>query len=480
LHRNNSHLHICNPIGFKKTENKITVNFFAPVFTDLHNNITPENFKTPKLYHYSINSENRNRTEIVTDIKKTKYKEIKMNISSTQVIADLIKDIPLSTTVYILGPELLKSNKRKLTESDTCITKTKAKIIKTQHSSIPNFDHMVPQDTTISRISSKSFYTKQNNLTQFESTLVSTNVCPNTHIFTQYNPEIEISKIIESNMINYYRPSTPASIDTSINNPQVITTSELCYYSLSNQKTISTQYNTDIKKTKPKIMESTPKYIDLTVDSPSDMRASSVSPNMLNGQSSLTQSLTQLECYEPSTLASIDKTVNNLPIITNSRLSIEKNIFTEYNNGINLISSTSMSTDLRSNIPIFPSPSLRAITPNGNPALLGPPNVEVLMVGKDAKLTAIHSNRIKRADWKSPQNLRVVPQGISISSSLESALLPVAVKRALKPNSSPPSPPSKYPMLNKLLTRPINKILKLDKRNTLNTPANVSNFYFSY
>jgi len=426
----------------------------------------------------------------------TKYKEIKTNISSTQVIADLIKDIPLSTTVSILRPEYLKSNKRNLTESDTCVTRTKAKIRKTQHSSIPNFDYMVPPNTTASRISPNSFYTKQNSLTQFDSgikmtqskttesneqpSLVSTNVCPNTHIFTQYDPEIEISEIIEPNMINYYKPSTPASIDITVNNPQDKTTSDLCYYSFCNQKKMSTQYITDIKKTKSKIMESIPEYIDLTVDSPLDMRASSVSPNMLNGQSTLTRCNTQLECYEPSTSASVDITVNNLPVMTNSRLSIEKNIFTAYNNGIKAISPTSMSTDLSSNIPTFSSPPLTAITPNGNPALLGRSNIEVLLVEKDAKLSTIHSNRIKRSDWKSPQNLKVVPQIISNLSPYESALLPVAVKRALKPSSSPPSPPSKYPMLNKLLTRPTSTILKLDKRNTLITPSNVSHYYFYY
>jgi len=408
------------------------------------------------------------------------------------VLEDLIKDIPLSTTVSILSPELSKSNKRNLTKSDTCITRDKAKIIKTQYSPIPHFDHMyvrVHPDIAASRISPKSFYAQQNK-TQFDSgskmsqfktiesneqsTSVSTNICPNTQISTQYDPEIETSEITKSNMINYYEPYTPASIDMNVNNPQVMTTPELYYYSLSNQKTISTQCNTNIKKTKSKIMESTPAYIDLTVDSPPDMRASSVSPNMLNGQSSLTQCNTQLECYEPSTLETINLTVNNLPIITNSRLS---NIFTECNNGIKVISSTPMSTDLSSNISTFSSPPLRAITPNGNPALLSRPNIEVLVVEKDAALSTIHLNRIKRSDWKSPKNLTVVPQDISVTSMYESGLLPVAIKRALKPNSSPPS---NYPMLNKLLTRPTSTILKLNKRNTLNTPANVSHFYFYY
>ncbi|XP_060865118.1 rhoGEF domain-containing protein gxcJ-like [Metopolophium dirhodum] len=353
------------------------------------------------------------------DIKTTKHKEIQTNIPSTPVIADLIKNIPLSTTVSILSPKSVKINKRNLTESDPCITRTKAKIKKTQHSSIPNFDHMnvhIPPDTTALRISPKSFYTKQNNLTQFDSgikmtqsktiesneqsTLVSTNVCRNPQNSTQYDQEIEIS-------VNY---------------PQAITTSGLCNYSLSNQKTISTQHNTDIKKTKSKIMESTPAYIDLTVNSPPDMRNSSVSPNMLNGQSSLTQCNTQLECNEPSTSASIDLPVNN--------------IFTQYNNGIKVISSPSMSTDLSSNSPTFSSPSLRAIIPNGNPALLGQQNVEVLVVQKDSQLSTMKSNRIKQAHWKSPKNLTMFTQSTMLH---ENACLPVAVKRALKPKLSPQS-----------------------------------------
>jgi len=191
------------------------------------------------------------------------------------------------------------------------------------------------------------------------------------------------------------------------------------------------------------------------------MNASSVSPNMLNGLSSLTQCNTQLERYEPSTLVSIDLT--NLPIMTNSRLSIEKNIFTEYNNGRKTISSTSMSTDLSSN-----SPSLRETTPNSNPAMIGRPNLEVIVLNKDAQLTTM---KITSAAWKS---CKIQP------ASHESACvpsLPVAIKRALKPNLSPPP---KYPMLNKLLTRPISTIKKLDKGSTLNTPANVSHFYFYY
>ncbi|XP_001948907.3 probable serine/threonine-protein kinase DDB_G0282963 [Acyrthosiphon pisum] len=478
--QNQMDITLCKHIGDGEKENNSGINK-----KDLQNNITPENFKTPKLYQHSINSENRNITESVTDIKTTKYNEIKSNISSTQVIADLIKDIPLSTTVSILCPESLKSNKRNLTESDTCITRAKANIIKTQHSSIPNFDHMdvhIPPDTTASRISPI-----KNNLTQFDSgikmtqsktiesseqsTLVSTNVCLNTHILPQCDSEIEISEIIESNTINDYEPSTPASIDITVNNPQVITTSESCYYSLNNQKTVLTQYNTDIKKIKSKITESTPTYIDLTLDSPPDTRVSSISPNMLNGQSSSTQCNTQLECYEPSTLSSssIDLTVINLPIMTNSRLNIEKNISTEYNNGIKAISSTSMSTDLRSNKPTFSSPSLRAITPNRNLSLLGRSNIDVFVVQKDAKLSTIHLKRMRRADWKSPKYLKVLPQNICKTSPDVNAIFPIAVKRALKPNSSPPS---KYPMLNKLLTRPTNRNLKLDKRNTLNTPAN--------
>lgn len=393
------------------------------------------------------------------------------------MIEDLIKNIPKSTTVSILNPKSLKSNKRNLTESDTCITRAKAKIIKTQHSSIQNFNHMdvhILPVTTASRVSPKSLNCQNINLIQSNksvemtkskvtesnkhSTLVSRNVCPSTQILTQYVPEIEISKI-------------------TVNNPPVITSSGLSSYLLSKQKTISTQYNTDIKKTKSKIMESTPTYIDLTVDSPPDTRASSPSPNMLNGQSNFTQCNTQIECYEPSTLESIDLTVNNLPIMMNSRLNNEKKKFTQYNNGIKIISSTSMSTDLSSNIQTYSSPSLRSITSKGNPALFCQPNVDLLVVEKDAQLSTINSNRIKRVDWRSPKNLTVIPKSISVKSSLESALLPIALKRALKPNLSPSS---KYPLLNKLLTRPTSTILKLDKKNTLNTPANVSYFYFDY
>lgn len=461
-------------IGFKKTKKKI-VNFFVSFFTD---------------------SKNRNLTESVTDIKTTKYKENKTNISSTQMMEDLIKNIPKSTTVSIVSPKSLKSNKRNLTESDTCITKAKAKMIKTQHSSIQNFNHMdvhILPVTTASRVSPKSLNCQNINLIQSNksvemtkskvtesnehSTLVSRNVCPNTQILTQYVPEIEISEITESNMIDYYKPSTSQSIDVTVNNPPVIKSSGLSSYFLSKQKTISTQYNTDIKKTKAKIMESTPAYIDLTVDSPPDMRASSPSPNMFNGQSNFTQCNTQIECYEPSTLASIDLTVNNLPIMMNSRLSNEKKKITQYNNGIKIISSTSMSTDLSSNIPTFSSPSLRSITSKGNPALFCQPNVDLLVVEKDAQLSTINSNRIKRLNWRSPTNLTVIPKNTSIKSSLESALLPIALKRASKPNLSPSS---KYPLLNKLLTRPTSTILKLDKKNTSNTPANVSYFYFDY
>jgi len=150
------------------------------------------------------------------------------------------------------------------------------------------------------------------------------------------------------------------------------------------------------------------------------MRASSVNPNMLNGQSSLTQYNTQLECYEPSTLASIDLPVNN--------------ILTQYNNGIKVVSS--LSTDLSSNSPTFSSPSLREITPNGNPALLGRQNVEVLVVQNDSKLIKIKSNEIKQAQWRSPKNLTLFTKNPMLRLKY---YLPIAVKGALKPNLSPPS-----------------------------------------
>lgn len=89
-------------------------------------------------------------------------------------MVDLIKGIPPSTTFSILSPVSLKSKKINLTEPDTCITRARAKTMNTKNSSIPNFyilDVHIPPDKTASRISPKSFYTKQNNLTQSDSSI---------------------------------------------------------------------------------------------------------------------------------------------------------------------------------------------------------------------------------------------------------------------------------------------------------------------
>ncbi|XP_022162300.1 uncharacterized protein LOC111028074 isoform X2 [Myzus persicae] len=482
---------LCRSIGVGKKETT-NAGRKKKVCTDLKNDITPDNFKTLKSYQQSLNSEDGNLTECETDINTTKSKEIKTNLSSTQVMVDLIKDIPPSTTASILIPESSESKKRSVSECDTYITRSKTKIIKTNHSSIPNFDNLnvhIPPETTISIISPESIYTEQDNLTQSDSgieitkskvietneqsTLESSNICPDFAILTQYGTEIEFSEITESNMIDCYEPATSASIDRTVNNPPVITTSGLSSYLFSNQKTISTQYNTDIRKTRSKTMESSPAYIDLTVDSPPDMISSSVNPNMLNGQSSSTLHNTQIECYEPSTSTSIDLTVNDLPIMMNSMLKNKTNIFTQCNKDIEITSLTSMSTDLRSNNPTFSSSSVKATTPlNSNDDLCmdGESKVkkrttfDVFVVGKDAQLSTVDAKRIKRIDWKCPQALFVSSNQIPVELSHQNAILPVALKRINE------NPPSQYPLLNMLLTKPNNTVIKPAEINT--TPFN--------
>ena len=568
-------------------------------------------------------------------------------------MVDLIKKIPSSTIVSISSPELIKSKKRKLTESDTCITRTKSKIKKTKNSSIPNFDNLdvhIPSETTVSIISPKSCDTKQHNLTESDSgismtqsenmesdepytpvlnipkalrvsqrllnnrkckliqsdtsvkitkpkvkklkksstsinltvdnppdlvasrfnpkslnslktnftqyntaiemteskvleynnhsTLVSTSVCANTpthmtllrsksklfnskktistqcdidigitksniikhyenftpaaiditpdmtasilssnflknqqSILAQYNTEI---KITESNIIEYYKPST-SSINLTVNNPPVIKASGLSYNILSNQRTISTQYNTAIKKTKSKKIESTPLYIDLTVDSPPDMTTSRISPSILNSQQSiLTQNDTKIkisesniiEYYDPSISASIDLNLNNLPVMTNANLSSKKNIFTQYNKDIK-ISSTSISTNLNSNIPAFSNSSPSVITPSNGNLLLNkvitptlfprfPPNLDILMVDKNAQLSSLNlSKNPNYENWRSPKSLIVYPK--RDKSSRENAILPVAIMRATNPNVYSPL---QYPMLNKLLTQSTSTTIK--------------------
>jgi len=283
--------------------------------------------------------------------------------------------------------------------------------------------------------------------------------------------EIEIYEVTESDMIEYYQPFMSASIDNTVNY-QPVTTSGLNSYSPSNQQTFLNQFNTDVIKSE--IMESTPAYIDLTVDSPSDMTASSISPNMIDSQSSLTQQNTQIEYYEPSTAASTDLTVDNLPVIMSSNFSNESNVFTQYDEDYIVISSNSMSTDLSSNIPTFSNSSSRATSPlNDNPNLdmSDQPKLDVLVVEKDAQLSTLNSNRIKRVDWKSPNNLMVIPKKVPIMKSRERALLPVAIKR-LKGSKPNVYSPSQYPMLNKLLTQQTNTIKKPDKINLIsNTPV---------
>jgi hypothetical protein len=106
---------------------------------------------------------------------------------------------------------------------------------------------------------------------------------------------------------------------------------------------------------------------------------SQLSPKLLNSQiKNFTHHNTAIEMtgfniteyYEPSTSASIDVTVNNLPAITNSRLNGEKNISTQYSNDTEINPSISISTDLSSNIPTFLSSSIRAITPLNDNLLL--------------------------------------------------------------------------------------------------------------
>lgn len=511
-------------------------------------------------------------------MKTITSKEIKTNIVSTPVVADLIKDIPSSSTVSILSPESLKSKKRNLTDSDTCITSTEAKILKTNS---PSFEHLDPPDTTFSGINLNSFYSKQNNLTQsdcvikmappitIESNLpntpllnipkpsivspksldsqksnlmqsdtsielskflinefnepastkyidlyvdssqdmaasrlspnvtqhntdiemtkskcvesnehsisVSTNVCPNTPILTEHDTEIEICEVTESDMIEYYKSRTSDSIDsTVVNHEPVLTTLGLSSYSSSNQETVMTQHNTNIMKKEPQLMESTPAYIDLTVDSPPDLTASSVSQNVFDGQSCLTQHNTQIECYEPSTATSFALFVNNPPVIINSRINNENNIITDYNEKIEIISSTSMSTNLSSYIPTFSSSSSRETSLlNHNPDLnkLIQPRVDVLVLEKNARLSTLNSSRMRRLDWKSPNTLLVIPKEVATRKSRERAILPVAIKRlkGLQPNVNT-SP--EYPLLNKLLTQELNKIKKPDEIRILSdTPA---------
>jgi len=494
-----------------------------------------------------------------------------MNIASTPpVIADLIKDIPSSSTVSILSPESLKNQKRNLTESDTCITRPEAKILKTNYSSIPSFDHLDPPDT-FSRINLNSFYSKQNNLTLSDSvikitpsktnesnlpytpllnipkpsrvspktlesqksnliqsdtsiklstflikefnepaskkyidvsvdspqdmaasrlspnftqhntdiemtkskcvesnehfTSVSTNVCPNTPILTENDTEFEICEVTQSDMIDYYKSFNSDSIDSTVNYEPVITTLGLSSYTSSNQETVSTQYNTNIMNTKSQLMESTPAYIDLTVESPPDLTASSVSQNVFDGQSCLTQDNTKIECYEPSTAASFALTVNNSPAMMNSRFNNENNIFTEYDENIKIISSTSMSTNLSSYIQTFSSSSSRETSQmNHNPDLnmLDYPKYDLLVVENNAELSTLNTSRTGSVDWNSPNSLLVMPNKVPIMNSRDRAILPIAIKRlkGLKPNvdTSP-----EYPLLNKLLTQQINKIKKPNK-----------------
>jgi len=489
----------------------------TPVMIDFINDI-PSSSTVSMLSPESLKSKKRNLTKSDPCISSVKTKILKTKHSSIPSFDNLD---PPDTTVLNINSNSFYSKQNNLSQTDSVIKMSQSKMIesnlqsdksiklskflinecKPASTNLKKFDLSVDssqsQDTTVSRISPnftqcntdfemiKSKYVESNK----HSISVSTNISPNTPISTQYDSEIEICEVTESDMIDYYEPFMSDSTDSTVNYQPVITTLGLSSNSPSNQETILAQYNTDIMNTNSQLMESTPAYIDLTVDSPPDLTASSVNSNMFDGQLYLTQHNTQIECYEPSTAASFALSVNNLPVMTNSRINNESNIFTEYNEGIKIMSSTSMSTDLSRNIPTFSSSSLNESSPLNHDSdldMLDQPIIDVLVVEKDAQLSTINSNRMKRLDWKSPNNLMVIPKKVPIMTSRERAVLPVAIKRLKgskpKVNTSP-----QYPLLNKLLTKQIKKVKSISVPDKINFISNapvlsviVSLVYFYY
>jgi hypothetical protein len=216
------------------------------------------------------------------------------------------------------------------------------------------------------------------------------------------------------------------------------------------------------------------------------MMDSRLSPKLLNSQiKNFTHHNTAIEMtesniteyYEPSTSASIDLNVNNLSAITNSRLSGEKNIFTQYSDDTEIIPSTSISTDLSSNIPTFSNSSVRTITPLNDNLLLhktitpplctdAPSNVEIF---KNSKISTMKRKNSEELTY--PRIITVYPKtGPLIGRTV---ILPFAIKRILKSDSQ-----SEPIIINELLNYTY-KTIQSDKRDLLNTPIiPVSHLYF--
>lgn len=347
----------------------------------------------------------------------SKPEEIKTNISSTPVMVDLIKDIPENVIISRLSPKpKFDTQQNNLTQSDSDIKMIQSNFIKSNENFSP-----VSCISKALNLSSKSLKRKISNL-------------------IQNNTSIEI----KSKFRKYNGLSSLASNDLIMESLPDIMLSRFGPKFLNSQTTNSTQHNTAINMTESNINK----------------------------------------CYESFTPASIDVIVNNLPMIINSRLIGEKNIFTQFNKHTETIPSISISNDLNSDVPTFSSSSMRAVTSLNdnllfnkeiNPALsmVAPSNVEVLMFEKNLEISTKDSKMINQKEWESPRKLTV--RSDTDPSMSTTVILPFALKRLSKLNNHSPS---QYPMLNKLLTKP-NTILKLDKKDKLNTPLiPVSHIYF--
>jgi len=355
----------------------------------------------------------------------SKSEEIKTNISSTPVMVDLIKDIPANVIISRLSPKPKCDTKQNnLTQSDSDIKMIQSKCIQSNENFSPVVSSSIQCISKALNLSSKSLKRKISNL-------------------IQNNTSIEI----KSKFRKYNGLSSLASNDLIMESLPDIMVSRFGPKLLNRQTTNSTQHNTA--------------YIN-------NMTESNIN-----------------KYYESFTPASIDVILNNLPIIINSRLIGEKNIFTQFNKHTKIIPSISKSNNLNSDVPTFSSSSMRAVTSLNdnllfnkqiNPALsmVDPSNVEVLVFEENLEISSKDSKMINYKEWKSPRKLTVRSE--TDPSMGTTVILPFALKRLSKLNNHSPS---QYPMLNKLLTKPNNIILKLDKRDKLNTPLiPVSHIYF--
>ncbi|XP_025200446.1 uncharacterized threonine-rich GPI-anchored glycoprotein PJ4664.02-like [Melanaphis sacchari] len=362
--------------------------------TNIGVKITPENLKTSKLCQKSLNSKNKYLFKSGSDIMTSKSEGISKKLFSTLEIVDLIKEIP--------------------------------------------------GDTTISRISSKPFNSKENYLTQF-------------------NYSIEISQ-----------PKITESIKNGISASNTIITSLLSPTSLKRKISNLIRNNTSIELTKSKVKKcnksSSLESIDLTMDSSPDMMASRLGPELLNSQitnSTQYNTATEMtessitECHEPSTSALIDLTETDPPVITNSRLSNEKYIFTKYNKGPYVIPSFPISSDISSNIPTCSSSSMNAVTSLNNDLVLNNADnpasntddsskIELLVLGKNNRMYFVNSKVMNSHDYLRPRTLKTIfKTGLNKPIMKRSVILPFALRKQVKTNS--------------------NTSTQLDKRNKLDT-----------